>query len=90
MFANYLIKNHILFDREIKPFKNYNYRTDFVLYSTNKKPIYVEIWGLLKENPKGVIEEQYKDTYNKKRYYMMNPILILFLFFIRTLILSIT
>lgn len=66
MFANYLIDNQIKFDREEKPFCKENYRSDFTLYTLDHKKIYVEIWGLLKDNPMGQIETTYKEVYDIK------------------------
>ena len=66
MFSNYLIKNNIKFKREIKPFKSNNFRSDFLLFDQYNNKIFIEIWGLLKENPNGFIEKQYKNIYDKK------------------------
>lgn len=66
MFANYLIDHNYKFDRENKIVSNQNYRYDFKLYLNNDQFLYVEIWGLLKENPIGNIEIIYKQTHDMK------------------------
>ena len=66
MFTDYLIQNNIKFQREENPFKENNYRDDFTLFKKNGKKLYVEIWGLLKNNPAGDIEKTYKKTYEIK------------------------
>lgn len=66
MFSNYLIKNNIKFKREVKPFKINNFRSDFLLFDENNNKVFIEIWGLLKENPNGFIETQYKKIHDEK------------------------
>lgn len=43
-----------------------NFRSDFLLFDQYNNKIFIEIWGLLKENPNGFIEKQYKNIYDKK------------------------
>lgn len=67
VFANYLIDNHILFEREQYIFENDgNYRCDFILFHKDGHKIYIEIWGLLKNNPTGEIELQYIESHKVK------------------------
>ena len=67
VFANYLIDNHILFEREQYIFENDgNYRCDFILFHKDGHKIYIEIWGLLKNNPIGEIELQYTESHKIK------------------------